>query len=231
MDNQHALFLDRLERLIQNKHMLKHPFYQAWTCGHLTKETLQRYAQEYYHHVKAFPTYLSALHSRCDDLEVRKCLLDNLMDEEAGQPNHPDLWRSFAISLGVGRDDLSHHQPKSETQQLIAHFRGACSTSSLAVGISALYSYESQIPAICQTKIEGLQKWYGITDPEAYRYFSVHETADIEHSHQERELLKTLIQPEEEETILANVNKTLDHLWQFLSSFGEQEMQCQRFSN
>src|SRR5262249_12842511 len=155
-------------------HMLSHPFYQAWSCGALTKAVLQAYAKEYYQHVKAFPTYISALHSRCDDLEMRKCLLTNLIDEESGYPNHLDLWKSFALAIGVDQKELDIHKPQATTEELINHFHNNCRSQPLAVGLATLYSYESQIPAICQTKIEGLKKWYGLKDPESYRYFSVH---------------------------------------------------------
>jgi pyrroloquinoline-quinone synthase len=211
--------IHKLEQMIQQKHMLLHPFYQAWTCGMLQKETLQTYAKEYYHHVKAFPTYLSALHSRCEDPKIRKSLLTNLIDEEAGDPNHPDLWRSFTLALGVKEEELGAHEPSEATLQMIQQFRSSCNTGPLAIGVAALYSYESQIPAICQTKIEGLKKWYGLTDPAGYRYFSVHEVADVEHSQTEKEMLEALMRPEEEEAVLKGAEKTLDSLGNFLSSF------------
>ncbi len=223
MNHQNTLWMQNLDLLIQQKHMLAHPFYQAWTEGKLTKNTLQKYAKEYYQHIKAFPTYISALHSRCDDPKIRKSLLKNLMDEEAGQPNHPELWRSFALALGVDWQDLDTYQPQTATLELIDHFRECCQAQPLVVGLSALYSYESQIPAICQTKIDGLNKWYGITDPESYRYFTVHETADIEHSQSEKEMIMNLITPYEEEGVLKGVEKTLNALNGFLSSFC---MQC-----
>ena len=34
---------------------------------------------QYYEHVRNFPIYLSATHSRCDDMEVRQLLLENLV--------------------------------------------------------------------------------------------------------------------------------------------------------
>jgi pyrroloquinoline-quinone synthase len=219
MNNQSILWIEKLDKLIQQKHMLISPFYQAWSCGALTKATLQSYAKEYYQHVKAFPTYISALHSQCDDLEIRRCLLTNLIDEESGCPNHLDLWKSFALALGVSRKELDTHKPQAATETLIDHFRNSCRSQPLAVGLATLYSYESQIPPICQTKIEGLKKWYGLKDPESYRYFSVHESADIEHSQAEKKMLLEIVQPREEETVLESVEITLDALGNFLSSF------------
>lgn len=219
MNSQNISWMDQLEQLIQQKHMLLHPFYQAWTCGTLTREKLQEYAKEYYHHVKAFPTYISALHSRCEDLEIRKELLKNLIDEEAGHPNHPDLWKSFSIALGVKPQEIEMHKPRNQTRNLINTFKESCSALPLSAGIAVLYCYESQIPSICKTKIEGLEKWYGIKNPQDYAYFSVHETADIEHSLAEKNVLSHLIRPEEEKVALMAAEKALNSLEDFLSSF------------
>lgn len=219
MNFKNISWIDQLEQLIQQKHMLSNPFYKAWTCGKLTRTQLQEYSKEYYHHVKAFPTYISALHSRCEDQGVRKCLLNNLIDEEAGNPNHPDLWRSFSLALGVSQEEINTHKPRNQTRNLINTFKDSCGSLPLVAGIAALYCYESQIPAICKTKIEGLRKWYGVENPEDYRYFSVHETADVEHSSAEKALLMNLVKPEEEEIVLTTAVKTLNSLDTFLSSF------------
>ena len=84
-------------------HLLKHPFYQAWSMGKLTVEDLQVYARQYYAHVNAFPRYVSATHANCDHLPSRQVLLDNLMDEERGPENHPELWLRFVEGLGDDR--------------------------------------------------------------------------------------------------------------------------------
>jgi pyrroloquinoline-quinone synthase len=84
---------------------------------------------------------------------------------------------------------------------------------------STLRKYESQIPAICKTKIDGLKQWYGMQDPQDYAYFSVHATADIEHSQAEKALLMALVTPREEAAVLEGAKKTLISLDNFLTSF------------
>ena len=214
-----SAWYDELDCLIQKNHMLAHPFYQAWNCGCLTLGQLQSYAKEYYHHVKAFPTYLSALHSRCEDSTVRKSLLKNLIDEEAGDPNHPQLWSRFAMALGVSREEIDEHQPSAPARHLVQAFKECCSSLPVSAGIAALYCYESQIPEVCTSKIAGLKRWYGMEDPEGYRYFSVHETADVEHSEEERKMLLSMVQPEEEGAVLHAAERVLGSLNSFLSSF------------
>src|SRR4030095_12153727 len=182
-------YLDNIDNDIAEKHLLKHPFYLAWARGELSKDALTDYAQQYYHHVAAFPTYLSAVHSNCEDQAIRKQVLNNLIDEEAGSPNHPELWKKFAHGLGVENAALARTEKQPETKNLINTFRSVCSQGSTAEGLAALYAYESQIPAICESKIDGLKKYYGFTEPKHYEYFTVHIEADREHSSVERKLL------------------------------------------
>lgn len=209
--NQH---LAQIDNDIAEKHLLKHPFYLAWVRGELSKEALTDYAKQYYHHVAAFPTYLSAVHANCDDQPTRRQVLQNLIDEEAGSPNHPELWKQFAESLGVNDIDA---EKEPETGNLIDTFRSVCGDKSTAQGLAALYAYESQIPAICESKIEGLKKYYGFDDPKGYEYFSVHIEADKEHSATEREMLTDKIDDQNIADVRASVNRVLDSLWELLS--------------
>jgi pyrroloquinoline-quinone synthase len=196
---------------------LKHPFYLAWTRGALSREALTDYARQYYHHVAAFPTYLSAVHANCDDQSTRKQLLFNLVDEEAGSPNHPELWLKFADGLGIEDVDVKRTAKQPETKNLIDTFRSVCGERSTAEGLAALYAYESQIPVICESKIDGLKKYYGFTDSKAYEYFTVHIEADREHSAAERKMLGACIDDHNIDNVRASVCRVLDALWEMLS--------------
>lgn len=211
-------FLTKLDDRIAAKHLLKHPLYLAWTEGKLTKECLREYAKEYYHHVKAFPTYLSALHSHTEDPESRKHILNNLIEEEAGTPNHPELWNTFAKSLGNTDNELAIHAPSKEIQELVQTFKSICLEGSVTDGLAALYAYESQIPPICISKIDGLKKHYGMTSPKDWKYFSIHIEADKEHAAVERDLIRKHLTEKEVESALSAADQVLDKLWNFLSS-------------
>src|SRR5205085_2361323 len=154
--------LEAIEARIADRHVLNHPFYQAWNRGELTREALQDYAAQYYQHVAAFPTYLSAVHSNTDNAEARQILLMNLMDEEAGTPNHPQLWLQFAEGMGVDAEIVRNTAAQPETSALIGTFRDLCRHGSLVEGVSALYAYESQIPEVSQSKVDGLRKHYNV---------------------------------------------------------------------
>jgi pyrroloquinoline-quinone synthase len=206
-------FLDALDSLVAEKHLLKHPFYTLWNVGKLTRDHIREYAISYYPHVAAFPTYVSGVHSGCDDPALRAELLENLVEEEGGPVNHPALWRRFAASLGATESDLSVSPRTAEVADAIAEFRRTTRTGSVPEGLAALYAYESQIPEISKTKREGLAAFYGIEDPEATRFFTVHEDADVWHRQVERAALGRAAQtPEDREKALAAAGRCLDAL-------------------
>jgi len=206
-------FLNSLDDLVAERHLLKHDFYVLWSEGKLTRKHIREYAISYYPHVAAFPTYVSGVHSGCDDPTLRLELLENLVEEEGGAVNHPALWRRFAAALGAAEEDLSIVPRTPEVAAAIAEFRRATREGSVPEGLAALYAYESQIPEISRTKREGLSAFYGIDEPEAVRFFSVHEEVDVWHRKVEREALgRTATTPAKREKALAAAGSCLDAL-------------------
>jgi len=208
-----AEFLETLDRLVAEKHLLKHPFYVLWTEGKLTTDDLRRYAVAYYPHVANFPRYVSGVHAGCDDAALRQELLENLIEEERGAENHPALWRRFAAALGATASDLAESPVLPEVSSAVAEFLRTTRSGSVAEGLAALYAYESQIPEISRTKREGLEAFYGISDGNATRFFSVHERADVWHRQVEREALaRVASDPADRERALAAASRCLDAL-------------------
>jgi len=192
-------FFDRLDAAIAEYSLLKHPFYQAWSAGTLTQETLRSYAAQYYQFESRFPTFLSAVHSNTENIAHREQLLLNLMEEEHGHPNHPELWLQFAESVGANRESAKNANAFPETQNLIETLRTITRDRDTLEGVAALYGYESQIPEISRTKIEGLTTHYGVTSDEGLAFFHVHEKADELHRRAERDLMTDLIRSREDE--------------------------------
>jgi pyrroloquinoline-quinone synthase len=206
-------FLTALDAVIAEKHLLNHPFYQLWSQGKLTRETLREYAISYYPHVAAFPTYVSGVHANCDDASLRQELLENLIEEEHGKENHPALWRKFAAALGAAESDLASAPRTAEIADAIAEFRRSTKDASVAEGLAALYAYESQIPEVSKTKREGLREFYGVEDGDATRFFSVHEHADVWHRQVERDALGRVADtPEARERALEAARRCCDAL-------------------
>lgn len=203
----------RIKTVLDEKSMLKHPFYTEWTKGELPIAKLQEYARQYYHFEAAFPRYLSSIHSRTDSPEIRQLLLDNLWDEEHGERNHPRLWLEFAAALGVGEAEVRTAQLRPETEALIAHFNRTSREAPLAEALGTLFAYEGQVPAIAWQKIKGLTEHYQF-EPKQFEFFSVHLVADIAHAGAEMDSITMAC--EDEDGVVRAVEASCDRLLAFL---------------
>ncbi len=182
------VFQRTLDARIAQHDLLNHPFYQAWSKGTLSIDHLRAYAAEYFHYVAAFPTFLSALHSRLADGPLRRAVLRNLAEEEIEGRAHSDMWLDFAEGLGLSPDRVRSSDPSPTILCLIQRFyRSACKDSPAEV-LAALYAYESQVPRISGEKARGLLRHYG-ADARTCGYFALHTYADVRHSQVWREEL------------------------------------------
>jgi pyrroloquinoline-quinone synthase len=116
------MFSNKLNQKLDQYHLLNHPFYKSWNEGKLTREIIKDYAEQYYQHVKAFPRYISATHSLCEDIEKRKILLENLNDEENRDADHPKLWKNFALAMGADAEKIEEVKADQFTQDMIDNF-------------------------------------------------------------------------------------------------------------
>ena len=209
------MFSKELNQKLDQYHLLNHPFYKSWNEGKLTREIIKDYAEQYYQHVKAFPRYISATHSLCEDIEKRKILLENLNDEENRDADHPKLWKNFAIAMGADSKKIEEVKAEQFTKDLIDNFFKN-GRSTYAEGLASLYTYERQIPEIADTKIKGLKKFYGVNSKEGLEFFETHKKADVYHRVECEKLLDGLSKDEQSAAEKAALS-TAKYLWNFLS--------------
>ena len=213
------MFSEQLNKKLNEYHLLNHPFYKSWNEGKLTREIIKDYAEQYYQHVKAFPRYISATHSLCEDLDKRKILLENLQDQENRDKDHPKLWINFAFAMGSNKKEIESVKEEKFTSELIENFFKN-GRASYAEGLASLYTYERQIPEIAETKIRGLKNHYGVTSKEGLEFFEVHKAADVYHREACEKLLDDL-SPEEQKKAEVSALSTAKYLWNFLSGIAE----------
>ena len=209
------MFSKELNEKLDQYHLLNHPFYKSWNEGKLTREIIKDYAEQYYQHVKAFPRYISATHSLCEDIEKRKILLENLNDEENRDADHPKLWKNFAIAMGADSEKIEEVKAEQFTKDLIDNFFKN-GRSTYAEGLASLYTYERQIPEIADTKIKGLKKFYGVNSKEGLEFFETHKKADVYHRVECEKLLDSLSKEEQSAAEKAALS-TAKYIWNFLS--------------
>ena len=167
--------IQKIDRIIEERSLLKHPFYQSWSDGKLTHEALAGYSKEYYQLVKAVPIFMTQL---MDD--APKHLYDELVFNQQEEFSHIALWQRFAGGLGVSYEELSNYQGLYKTNHAITGLHSLM--TSFVSGSTAMYALEKEIPKISQTKLEGLAEFYGLTSEDVTKYFKEHMEADIRHT-------------------------------------------------
>ncbi len=213
-------FFRQLDARIAQFDLLCHPFYKAWSAGELSRDDLRGYAQDYYHHVKAFPAYLAELSMRLEDGGLRRAVLSNLVDEKGGPeqttPEHAELWLDFAEGMGARRN-LGSHAPNPEVKRLISFFDDLASEGAPEEALAAFYAYESQVPRVAQEKARGLREKYG-ADEKTCGYFTLHATADVYHARVWRQQLEARLKenPEGAEKALEAGEGAAKALWRAL---------------
>jgi pyrroloquinoline-quinone synthase len=213
-------FIIEVNKTIKKKSLLDHPFYHKWNEGILSMHELREYAKQYYHFVKHFPRFVSCVHSNCDDVKTRQILLANLADEEGfktGIDDHPTLWLNFCQSLGLTEAEVISAEPIREVEDLVDGMYELTRSPDFTLGLAALYAYESQVPEISRTKIDGLKDHYGIESEKAIEFFTVHEEADIYHSKDEMDIMINNCHSFEDQRRLINtVDESATMMWNFL---------------
>lgn len=209
--NGQKTLVGSLDRMIEKYHLLKHPFYRAWTQGTLSKESLELYAEQYYQHVRAFPENLKQVAGRTSG-ELQAVVNDNLAEELDPLGSHPFLWRQFAESLGVSGASLDDARPLPGIAALLDTYDEVSAQGSITQAIAAFYAYEAQVPEIAAQKIAGLRRFYGIAEARALAYFAVHEEADVRHRAAWREWLAKQ-DDAEIVAVLCAAERSLKALW------------------
>lgn len=161
--------LSSFDSLIASRSLLKHPFYVKWSKGELTLDDLRIYAKEYFHLVERIPGVVARVAERVADAELKGQILQNMVEEQ----EHVELWKRFAKSLGLSGDELTAHVPSQKVQDAVTMLEQTAE-SGMDEGITAMYALEAELPAIAQTKKDGLCSFYGLDSEDAQIYFDAH---------------------------------------------------------
>jgi len=167
--------IQKIDQMIEEKSLLKHPFYQTWSDGKLTPEALAGYSKEYYQLVKAVPKFMEPLIK-----ETPEIMKGELYSNQQEETSHIELWERFAYAMGISYDELINYEGLKKTNQSISEL--SSTMTSFESGSAAMYAFEKEIPKISQIKLDGLAEFYGITSENATEYFKQHTEADIRHA-------------------------------------------------
>ena len=197
--------LQKIDRIIEERSLLNHPFYQTWSDGKLTREALAGYSKEYYQVVKAVPIFMTQLMDY-----IPNTLCDELNSNQKEEYSHINLWERFADGLGISRKELVDYEGLDKTNHAISGMHSLM--SSFVSGSAAMYAFEKEIPKISQIKLEGLAEFYGLTGEDVTKYFKEHMEADIRHTASWKKLIDLVTSDEYEAISAAESSVTYQNL-------------------
>src|SRR5919197_2331073 len=174
-----STLVERIDSEIEKYSLLKHSFYKMWSEGKLSLDDLRGYSKEYFQLVKAVPNFVqNIISSSTPDKTTRENINQNLREEH----EHIESWIRFASAIDVPRNELINHVAADKTDAAVSNLTHL-TTLSLEEAAAAMYAYEMQLPKISRSKIDGLQKFYGMeNNADATSYFEIHEETDIRHA-------------------------------------------------
>jgi pyrroloquinoline-quinone synthase len=193
--------IQRIDKIIDEQSLLKHKFYVMWNEGKLSRESLSGYSKEYFQLVKAVPSFVDNVLVKSPS-EIQSKIASN-RDEES---EHIEPWVKFASALGVSQNELRNYTGLDKTRQAISNL--SCLMNSFEDGAAAMYALEQEIPKISLSKIDGLRKFYGLSEDDAIEYFRLHAEADIRHAALWRKILEKTSASKEDD-LVETANKSL----------------------
>jgi pyrroloquinoline-quinone synthase len=144
-----------LDSIIDDKCLLKHPFYQAWNMGALSVSDLAVYATQYGEFINRIADGWEAVGDRAIAEEERE---------------HAALWTDFATGVGASRPARGR---LPEIEELVSLSQTMFQERTRALG--ALYAFEQQQPGTAESKLAGLRKHYNLSAA-AEVYFDIHKS-------------------------------------------------------
>ena len=175
--------IQRIDQIIEERSLLKHPFYEMWSDGKLTQESLAGYSKEYFQLVKAVPEFMTPIIEKAPN-----SVITELTENQQEESDHIKPWISFAGELGISNDELISYSGLDKTKKAVSNLSELMTT--FDGGACAMYAFEKEIPKISQTKLDGLSEFYQITNDNATEYFKLHTEADIRHTASWRNILE-----------------------------------------
>ena len=177
--------IKRIDEMIEERSLLKHPFYEMWSDGKLTIESLAGYSKEYFQIVKTVPSFMTPIIEKAPESAIGE-LIDNQQEEA----DHIQSWIKFAGELGISEEELIKYDGLKKTKNAVSDLSDLMNT--YEGGSCAMYAFEREIPKISQIKLDGLAKFYGMASDDATEYFKLHAEADIRHTAAWRNILETV---------------------------------------
>jgi pyrroloquinoline-quinone synthase len=180
-------------------------YFKRFASGTLSREQVWAHIAQHYLLIAWFPRIFSGIHTRCDDLEVRKDCARHLLVEDlgyfegrvGGTPDHDELFRRIGDDLGRARAVYDRIEPVPEMAAIIDFFRRLAHETEWGASLCATALLEEEVVEIARTVGRALVQHYGVRPEWGGMNYTVHEAIEQEESGEtKRTILKHLRTPE-----------------------------------
>jgi pyrroloquinoline-quinone synthase len=199
---------NQIEAARERWNVLEHPFYLRWSAGELSRDELARYSGQYRHATQAIAR-LSEIATDAAPASQRPGLRAHAAEES----EHVALWDGFVEAVGGD----AGAEPTAETQACVDAWTAE---DGFAAALVRLYAIESGQPPISRTKREGLATHYGIGDGDGNAYFRLHESRDVEHAAEARELIEEQLLGADAQALAGAAESAFAANWRLLDGVG-----------
>lgn len=194
-----------------------HPLWRKIEEGRASSAELGGFARQFFLQVVEFPRAVSALHSRCTDLDERRKLAESLYEEETGRISgtkpHPELFLDFGAGVGLTRDAMLAAVPLPSTAALIHWFEVSTKILSFLEGVAAInLAAEGQVVGAFGPFARALERHYGLSAAEV-AFWDVHEQADADHSDVGDHIVVAHATTDEAQAAVAHAVRTSLGMW------------------
>jgi pyrroloquinoline-quinone synthase len=165
-------------------------YFKRFAAGTLSREQVWGHIAQHYLLIEGFPRIFSAIHARCEDLEVRKDCARHLLVEDlgyfegrvGGTPDHDEMFRRIGDDLGYPREVYAGIKPVPEMAAILAFFRRLGHETPWHASLCATALLEEEVVEIAQTVGKALVAHYGVRPEWGGMNYAVHEAIEKEES-------------------------------------------------
>jgi pyrroloquinoline-quinone synthase len=169
-------------------------YFKRFASGALTRDQVWGHIGQHYLLIAWFPRIFSGIHTRCEDLEVRKDCARHLLVEDlgyfggqvGGTPDHDELFRRIGDDLGYPRDVYDRIAPVPEMAAIVDFFRRLAHEVPWSAALCATALLEDEVVEIARTVGRALVQHYGVRPEWGGMNYTVHEAIEQEESAETR---------------------------------------------
>jgi pyrroloquinoline-quinone synthase len=185
-----AWFESLMTELLARSPFRRSEYFKRFASGALTREQVWGHIGQHYLLVAWFPRIFSGIHSRCDDLEVRKDCARHLLVEDLGYfegrvgatPDHDEMFRRIGDDLGYPRTVYDGLQAVPEMAAILRFFARMAHELPWSASLCTTALIEEEVVEISQTVGRALVQHYGARPGWGGMNYTVHEAIEKEES-------------------------------------------------